>query len=113
MVMVYTDPALAVSERGLVVTPSAHLLNTRRVSPGPCGERTATAHEDPLAHARVDGVVYKPAGQFVPATLNCVPVLPSMRTFTAGAAKLAETNRGPSIMTLSGFVVPVAEPLHP
>jgi hypothetical protein len=113
MMMVYTAPAVAVSERGFVVTPSAHLLNTKREFPVPCGEITVTAHDAAVVHASVDGLVYEPDGQFVPETLNCVAVFASIRTFTVSAEKLAETNFGLSIIRLSGFAEPVAAPLHP
>jgi hypothetical protein len=113
MVMVYVAPVLATIERGFAVEPSVHLLKTRRVSPEPCGELTLIAHEVPFGHAKEDGVVYKPAGQFAPDTLNCVAAGASMRTSTVIEGKFAVMILGPSITMLSGFTDPDAEPLHP
>ena len=70
-------------------------------------------HDVPFGHERLDGVLYEPVGQFVPDTLNCVVVLASMRTVTGGELKFAVMTLGASIVTLSGFVEPAADPLQP
>jgi hypothetical protein len=61
----------------------------------------------------VAGVLYDAAGQPVPDTVNSVAVFASMRTLTVDEPKFAVMDLAPSIVTLNGFTVPVAEPLQP
>jgi hypothetical protein len=61
----------------------------------------------------VAGVVYEPAGHPVPETLNCVEMLLSMRTLVGAATKFAMIVLAESMVTVSGFSAPLADPPHP
>jgi hypothetical protein len=68
----------------------------------------------PLGQETVVGAVYvaigHPAG---PETLNTAETLLSMITGVDAAANMATTDFGPSIVSVKGFAVPVADPLQP
>jgi hypothetical protein len=71
-----------------------------------------TVHAAGNIQARFTGAVYVPGEHPVPETVIFAGALLSMRTVTATGVKFATTVFGPFIVTVNGFVVPVAEPVH-
>jgi hypothetical protein len=96
-----------------VVGPSAQFEKTHRVSVGAEGVWTAIAQEAPVAHVKVTGVGYAPAGHPIPLTDKLVAMLLSKRTPTDDAVNVAVRVFGPSIGIVTEFAVPVAAPDHP
>src|SRR5262245_33812074 len=76
--------------------------------PLPCGDRAFMVCELPGVHCSVCGVVI-----VVPSTTTCSPAGTVVNVIPCGAAvNAAVTFFGAFIVTLIGFVVPVASPPH-
>jgi hypothetical protein len=113
MTIVYTAPGEATIVRVAVAVPSAQPKKTDLVSAEAAGGCTLSVQVTPLLIVNVIGAVYAPEGHPEPDTPNATGVLESIRTSGATSAKLAVIVFGASTTIVSGFVVPVAEALHP
>ena len=105
-------PAVAVSVRGFAVEPSAHCVNTHRISPEPdiCVAPKLTEQLAPGFQASVAGVVYVPDAHPAPVTVTCTGVVLAI---VVSRLKFAVTVLGASIVTATGFEDPDALPVQP
>ncbi len=110
----YAAPGDAVNDREFAVDPSAQRTKTARVEAPPCGVGMPTVQAVPVGQTTVTGAVYvamgHPAG---PETVTWAAILLSMRTSVGEPVNVATTDLGPSIVNVSGFAEPAADPLQP
>jgi hypothetical protein len=103
-------PAAAVTVRGFAVDPSAHCVNTHRVSPEPWIASKLIEQLAPALHASVTGVVYVPGAQPAPVMVTGTGVVLAM---VVSRLKFAVTALGASIVTPTGVAGPEAAPDQP